>query len=391
MRRTNLFRMVAATAAATLIATAGATAVANPAGAARPAAPAAAPSTGFAPAATNLAQGRPTQESGHADVYDSSRVVDGNAGSYWESLNNSFPQWVQVDLGSAQSVNQVVLKLPTNGWATRTQTLSVRGSANGSSFTDMVGSQTYTFNPASGSTVTINFSQTSTRYVRITVTANSGWPAGQLSELEVYGSGGTTPDTTAPSVPGNLSYTQSGTTISLNWVASTDNAGGSGIAGYDVYRNGAFLQSIGNVTTFNDTQPATATVSYHVRARDAAGNLSGNSNTVTRTGSGGDTTAPSVPGTLSQSTSGSTITLTWGASTDSGGSGLAGYNVYRGGNLIATLGTVLSYQDTQPATATVSYHVRARDAPATSPATATPSPGPAATRPPAPTWRRARA
>ncbi|MGW1448415.1 CARDB domain-containing protein [Micromonospora sp. NPDC002411] len=360
MRRTNLFRMVAATAAATLIATAGATAVANPAGAARPADTAAAPSSDFAPAATNLAQGRPTQESGHADVYDSSKVVDGNAGSYWESLNNAFPQWVQVDLGSSQSVNQVVLKLPTNGWATRTQTLSVRGSTNGSSFTDLVGSQTYTFNPATGSTVTINFSSTSTRYVRITVTANSGWPAGQLSELEVYGSGGTTPDTTAPSVPGNLSYTQSGTTISLNWVASTDNAGGSGIAGYDVYRNGAFLQSVGNVTTFNDTQPATATVSYYVRARDAAGNLSGNSNTVTRTGSG-DTTAPSVPGTLSQSTLGSTITLNWGASTDSGGSGLAGYNVYRGGNLIATLGTVLTYQDTQPATATVSYYVRARD------------------------------
>ncbi|MFF0314131.1 CARDB domain-containing protein [Micromonospora sp. NPDC005252] len=357
MRRTNLFRMVAAMAAATLMATAGATAIASPAGAARPAAPA---SSAFAPAATNLAQGRPTQESGHADVYDSSKVVDGNAGSYWESLNNSFPQWVQVDLGSSQSVNQVVLKLPTSGWATRTQTLSVQGSATGSSFTDLVGSQTYTFNPASGSTVTINFSSASTRYVRITVTANSGWPAGQLSELEVYGSGTTTPDTTAPSVPGNLSYTQSGTTITLNWVASTDNAGGSGIAGYDIYRNGAFLQSVGNVTTFTDTQPATATVSYYVRARDAAGNLSGNSNTVTRTGSG-DTTAPSVPGTLSQSTSGSTITLTWGASTDSGGSGLAGYNVYRGGNLIATLSTVLTYQDTQPATATVSYYVRARD------------------------------
>ncbi|MFG3558018.1 CARDB domain-containing protein [Micromonospora sp. NPDC047557] len=360
MRRTNLFRMVAAMAVATLMATAGATAVASPAGAARPAAPAAASGSAFAPAATNLAQGRPTQESGHADVYDSSKVVDGNAGSYWESLNNSFPQWVQVDLGSSQSVNQVVLKLPTSGWGTRTQTLSVQGSATGSSFTDLVGSQTYTFNPASGSTVTITFSASTTRYVRITVTANSGWPAGQLSELEVYGSGTTTPDTTAPSVPGNLSYTQSGTTITLNWVASTDNAGGSGVAGYDIYRNGAFLQSVGNVTTFTDTQPATATVSYYVRARDAAGNLSGNSNTVTRTGSG-DTTAPSVPGTLSQSTSGSTITLTWGASTDSGGSGLAGYNVYRGGSLIATLGTVLTYQDTQPATATVSYYVRARD------------------------------
>ncbi|GLZ58003.1 hypothetical protein Misp05_15790 [Micromonospora sp. NBRC 107095] len=275
--------MVAATAAAAMIATAGATAVATPA-AARPADTAAAAASGFAPAATNLAQGRPTQESGHADVYDSSKVVDGNAGSYWESVNNAFPQWVQVDLGSSQNVNQVVLKLPTNGWATRTQTLSVRGSANGSSFTDLVGSQTYTFNPASGSTVTINFTSASTRYVRIVITANSGWPAGQLSELEVYGSGGTTPDTTAPSVPGTLSQSTSGSTITLNWGASTD-SGGSGLAGYNVYRGGSLIATLGTVLTYQDTQPATATVSYHVRARDGAGNLSGNSNTVTRTGS----------------------------------------------------------------------------------------------------------
>ncbi len=259
MRRTNLFRMVAATAAAALIATAGATAVANPAAAARPADTAAAPSTGFAPAATNLAQGRPTQESGHADVYDSSKVVDGNAGSYWESVNNAFPQWVQVDLGSSQSVNQVVLKLPTAGWGSRTQTLSVRGSTNGSSFTDLVGSQTYTFDPASGSTVTINVSPTSTRYVRITITANSGWPAGQLSELEVYGSGDTTGDTTAPSVPGTLSHSTSGSTITLNWGASTD-SGGSGLAGYNVYRGGNLIATLGTVLTYQDTQPATATV-----------------------------------------------------------------------------------------------------------------------------------
>ncbi|MEU5959957.1 CARDB domain-containing protein [Micromonospora parva] len=307
MRRTNLFRMVAATAAAALIATAGATAVATPA-AARPADTATAAASGFAPAATNLALGRPTQESGHADVYDSSKVVDGNAGSYWESVNNAFPQWVQVDLGSSQSVNQVVLKLPTSGWGTRTQTLSVRGSANGSSFTDLVGSQTYTFNPASGSTVTINVSPVSTRYVRIVITANSGWPAGQLSELEVYGSGGTTGDTTAPSVPGTLSQSTSGSTITLNWGASID-SGGSGLAGYNVYRGGSLIATLGTVLTYQDTQPATATVSYYVRARDGAGNLSGNSNTVTRTGSNPPACTNVAQG-KSMTASGSTFSFT---------------------------------------------------------------------------------
>ncbi|HEV7711186.1 MAG TPA: discoidin domain-containing protein, partial [Asanoa sp.] len=169
----------------------------------------------------NLAQGKSTAESGHSDVYGSGNVVDGNQGSYWESTNNSFPEWVQVDLGSTQAVNRVVLKLPTSGWGTRTQTLSVQGSTNGTAFTDLSGSQTYTFNPAvAGNSVTITFTQANTRYVRINITANSAWPAGQLSEVEVYGPTGTPTDTTPPSVPGTLSYTASGTTITLNWGAS---------------------------------------------------------------------------------------------------------------------------------------------------------------------------
>jgi len=312
---------------------------------------------------TNLAQGRPTAESGHADVYGSGNAVDGNPGTYWESTNNAFPQWLQVDLGAAQNVDRVVLKLPP-GWGTRTQTLSVRGSTDGSAFTDLAGSRSYTFDPAvAGNAVTISFARTSTRYVRVTVTANSGWPAGQISEIEVYGPGGTPTDTTPPSVPGTLSLSTSGTTITLTWGASTDNPGGSGLAGYNVYRDGVQIASVGTATSYADTQPTTATVSYHVRARDNAGNLSGNSNTATRPGSGPvDTTPPSVPGTLSVSTSGTTVTLTWGASTDNpGGSGLAGYNVYRDGTQIASVGAVTSYADTQPSTATVSYHVRARD------------------------------
>src|SRR6185369_3589891 len=107
------------------------------------------------------------------------------------------------------------------------------------------------------------------------------WPAGQLSELEVYGPGGGGGDTTPPTVPGTLSYTQNGTTITLNWGASTD-TGGSGLAGYDIYRNGSLATSL----TYAETQPTNVTVSYFVRARDGANNQSGNSNTVTRTGSG---------------------------------------------------------------------------------------------------------
>ena len=82
-----------------------------------------------------------------------------------------------------------MLKLPpSSAWATRTQTLSVQGSTNGSTFATIVGSAGYTFNPASGNTVTITFAATSARYVRITVTGNTGWAAGQVSEFEIYAS-----------------------------------------------------------------------------------------------------------------------------------------------------------------------------------------------------------
>jgi hypothetical protein len=43
------------------------------------------------------------------------------------------------------------------------------------------------FDPATGNTATITFATTSQRRLRLTFTGNTGWPAGQLSELEVYG------------------------------------------------------------------------------------------------------------------------------------------------------------------------------------------------------------
>ena len=225
--------------------------------------------------------------------YVASNANDGNASTYWESANNAFPQWIQADLGATVSVDRVVLKLPpASDWQTRTQTLSVLGSTNGSSFTTLKASAGYTFNPASGNTATVSFTAASTRYVRVQVTGNTGWPAAQLSEVEVYGAAGNT-DTQAPSVPGNLAYTQPASgQIRLTWSASTDNVG---VTGYDVYANGALRGSVnGSTLTYTDSQSASATVSYYVRAKDAAGNQSANSNTVTRTGTGNPPTGTNL-------------------------------------------------------------------------------------------------
>jgi hypothetical protein len=137
----------------------------------------------------NLALGKVATASSANAPYVASNINDGNQGTYWESTNNVFPQWAQVDLGSAAAVDQVVLKLPSS-WGSRTQTLVVQGSTDGSNFTTIVPAAGHVFNPASSNAVTIDFAATTTRFVRVHITANTGWPAGQLSELEVYGVAG---------------------------------------------------------------------------------------------------------------------------------------------------------------------------------------------------------
>ncbi|WP_350278188.1 CARDB domain-containing protein [Kribbella sp. HUAS MG21] len=119
--------------------------------------------------------------------YPSGNAGDGNQNSYWESSNNAFPQWIQADLGGTKDVDQVTLKLPAS-WGPRTQTLTVQGSASGAAFSTLVSSTAYNF--SSTNVVTIDFAAVSVRYVRLTFTANTGWPAAQLSEFELAGPGG---------------------------------------------------------------------------------------------------------------------------------------------------------------------------------------------------------
>ncbi len=89
-----------------------------------------------------------------------------------------------------------------------------------------------------------------------------------------------TVDTAPPAVPSGVTGAAASTTsATLSWSPSTDN---TGVVGYDVFRNGAVVASVaGSITTYSDTglSPAT-TYQYAVSARDAAGNSSGPSPTV---------------------------------------------------------------------------------------------------------------
>ncbi|MFE6856194.1 discoidin domain-containing protein, partial [Streptomyces sp. NPDC057674] len=147
------------------------------------------PVTAYAAAATNLALGRTATASGAHGAYPAGNVTDGGQQSYWEGPAGAFPQWVQVDLGAGTRVDSVVLKLPTT-WEARSQTVAVLGSTDGSTFTTLATPQSRAFDPSASNTVTVGVTSTTTRYVRVQVTANTGWNAAQLSEVEVYGESG---------------------------------------------------------------------------------------------------------------------------------------------------------------------------------------------------------
>jgi chitodextrinase len=116
-------------------------------------------------------------------------------------------------------------------------------------------------------------------------------------------------------------------------------------------------------TTYADAGLSAATTySYTVAARDAAGNISPNSASVSvTTASAADTTPPSTPTGLTGAAAGSTAAnLSWSASTDN--VGVAGYIVRRNGVQVATPATTTYADAGLSAATTYSYTVAARDA-----------------------------
>src|SRR5438067_2166821 len=173
-------------------------------------------------------------------------------------------------------------------------------------------------------------------------------------------------DVNAPSTPTDL--TASGARcgqVDLAWAASTDT--GSGVMAYNIYRDGSLLARVmAPATVTSDANVGAFTLySYAVSAVDHAGNQSGSSNTATTTTPAcPDTTPPSVPTGLSVSaTSCSQIDVSWAASTDTGGSGLKGYNLYRNGAFVTQVpvpATSTADQGRSPSTG-YSYAVAAVD------------------------------
>ncbi len=139
---------------------------------------------------TNLAVGLAVASSGNLSGYPAISAIDNDPiSSYWQSTSG-FPQWLRVKFGASTSIGRVVIATPeVSGWSSFTETISVEGSPDTNTWTTVVPSTTYTFDPASGDMVTVTFAPQSFLYWRLNVTATSnGSNAGQISEFQLYAS-----------------------------------------------------------------------------------------------------------------------------------------------------------------------------------------------------------
>jgi chitodextrinase len=125
------------------------------------------------------------------------------------------------------------------------------------------------------------------------------------------------------------------------------------------------LDSTAATTSFSDSALAAGASLVDpvsgVRISTVSVSPAGSSVTIDFGGGGGDTQAPTAPGSLNAlAQSSSAVALTWTAATD--GVGVGGYRVYRNGTQIATT-SGLSHTDTGlAASTTYAYEVRAYDA-----------------------------
>jgi fibronectin type 3 domain-containing protein len=155
----------------------------------------------------------------------------------------------------------------------------------------------------------------------------------------------------SPSAPRSLAAVPGNGQIALTWQAPASN-GGSPITGYVVYRgtasgNGSSYESIGNVTSYNDTGVINGRRYYYeVAAMNGAGEgyLSNEADALL-------IGPPAAPLNPTASIGNRRVHLTWQAPSSNGGAAILGYTLFRSqiaGNetFLALAGNVTAYNDT---------------------------------------------
>jgi F5/8 type C domain/Beta-1,3-glucanase/Putative Ig domain len=207
---------------------------------------------------TNIALHQPTTASSVENAsFPAANATDGNLGTRWSSAFSD-PQWLEVDLGSTQSICQVVLNWETAyGKAFQIQT-----STDSATWTTI-----YSTTTGTGGTQTLNVSG-SGRYIRMYGTARGTQWGYSLWEFQVYaGTGGGGGNTVTVTNPGTQTSTV-GTAASLQ-IQASDSASGQTLT-YTATGLPAGL-SISSAGLITGTPTTASTSSVTVTARDGTG------------------------------------------------------------------------------------------------------------------------
>ncbi len=308
---------------------------------------------------TNLALHQPTTASSiQGASWPASNATDGSLSTRWSSAFSD-PQWLEVDLGSTQSICQVTIY-----WETAyAKAFQIQTSNDNSTWTTI-----YSTTTSTGGTQTLNVTG-SGRYIRMYGTVRATQYGYSIYEFQVYGatSGGNTVTVTNP---GTQTSTV-GTAVSLQMQA-TDSASGqtltytaSGLpAGLSISSSGLITgtpttASTSSVTvTAKDTTGATGSAAFSWTVNPAGGNTVTVTNPGTQTSTVG--TAVSLQMQATDSASGQTLTYT--ASGLPAGLSISSSGLITGTPTTASTSTVtVTAKDTTGATgsATFSWTVNA--------------------------------
>ena len=219
------------------------------------------------------------------DPVSPTEIERNNASHVFQKNRNPFidhPEWVQLIWGS-QTVDTQAPSAPTNLAVLSTSTASANLSWTAS--TDNVGVSYYRIfvngvfhSNSNATTATVSGLAQGTTYTFYVIAVDA---ANNASPQSNTATGTTLTDTQAPTAPLNLSVTSVGTNnIAVQWTAATDNVG---VTSYDIYVNGELMGSTSSTSTnIANLNPLTA-YSIYIVDKDAAGNVSPQSNTVTAT------------------------------------------------------------------------------------------------------------
>ncbi|HJY99251.1 MAG TPA: beta-1,3-glucanase family protein, partial [Streptosporangiaceae bacterium] len=237
---------------------------------------------------TNIALHQPTTASSiQGPAWPASNATDGNLSTRWSSAFSD-PQWLEVDLGSTQSICQVVIH-----WETAyAKAFQIQTSSNNNTWTPIFSTTTGT-----GGTQTLNITG-SGRYIRMYGTVRATMYGYSIFEFQVYAATCTGCDTVTVTNPGSQ-ISKVGTAASLQ-IQASDLTPGQTLT-YSATGLPAGLSINASTGLISGTPTATGSGSATVTAKDTTG-ASGSATftwTVNPQGSGNGEPPPSFWGNVS--------------------------------------------------------------------------------------------